>query len=124
MRLPVISVFSSDLTVHKQNCAGFISQFEEKNSSRYATFSVSRCVSTRVYPEGGRNHYPGPSIVVLSSDQSLKGHGFELQSRQMGNIWASNTVSGSPAMLLPSSDLATLLLQSFRWSNAGHKNSI
>lgn len=75
--------FRSDCT--NEIVLGYSPSIEDK--SMYATFGVDRCVSTCVYLEGGRNHYPQPSRILLQRDQSLKGHGLELQCRQMGNAW-------------------------------------
>lgn len=96
----------------------------KKERNTYAIFGVNRCVSTCVYPEGGKNHYPWPSIILLWSDQSWKGLRLELQHRQMGNAWGNSKLSGSLAKFLSLFDLANLLLQSFRWSSAELKNSI
>lgn len=73
--------FRSDRT--NEIAPGYSPRMESK--SMYATFGVDICVSTCVYPEGGRNHYPQPSRILLQSDQSLRGHGLEPQCRQMGN---------------------------------------
>lgn len=37
----------------------------QKQPSRSAAFGVNRCVSTCVYPEGGRNHSPQHSVILL-----------------------------------------------------------
>lgn len=71
---------------------------EWKKKSKYATFCVNRCVSTCVYPQGGRNHYPQHGMILLSSDQSLEGHGLELQCRQMGDAWENNKLSLLPQL--------------------------
>lgn len=37
----------------------------KKERNIYSMFGVNRCVSTCVYPEGGKNQYPWPSMILL-----------------------------------------------------------